>query len=80
MGDELWPIVHPQMGGRWILLEEFLNGIDYINSFASSADTDGQTKATVFIHNIQEFQPSAIHRLVELEVDRPHVVRVLGSE
>ena len=80
MGNKLRAIVHAQMGGCWMLLEEFLNGIDYINSFASSADTDGQTKATVFIHNIEELQSASIHRLVELEVDRPHVVVVFGSQ
>lgn len=80
MGNELRSIVHPQMGGCWILPEKFLNGVDHIDSFASSADTNGQAHAAVFIHDIQELQPSAIHCLVELEVDRPHVVRVLGSQ
>jgi hypothetical protein len=80
MGNELRSIVHPQMGGCWILPEKYLNGVDHIDSFASSADTNGQAKPAVFIHNIQEFQPSDIHRLVELEVNRPHVVRVLSSQ
>jgi hypothetical protein len=68
------------MGGCWILPEKFLNSVDNIDSFASSADTNGQAHATVFIHDIQEFQPSAIHCLVELEVDCPHMVWVLGSQ
>jgi len=80
MGNELWPIVHPQIGGRWMWLEQLLDRINDIHSLAAPVDTNGQTDAAEFIHNIQEFQPSAIHRLVELEVDRPNVVRVLGSE
>ena len=80
MGNELRSIVHPQMGGCWILLEKFLNGVDHIDSFGSSADTNSQAHPAVLIHTIQEFQRSAIHRLVELEVNRPHVVRVLSSQ
>lgn len=80
MANELRAFVHAQMGGRWLLLEDFLNGVDSINSFASSADTDGQIKATVFIHNIEELQSAFIHRPVELKVDPPHVVRIRGSQ
>jgi hypothetical protein len=80
MGNELGAIVHSQMGGCWILIEKFLNRVDHIDSLASSPNTNSQAHATVFIHNIEYFQSTSIHRLVELEVDRPHVVRVLGSE
>jgi hypothetical protein len=68
------------MGGCWILLEKFLNRVDYIDILATSTNTNGKTHATIFIHNIQKLQSSAIHRLVELEVDRSHMMRVLGSK
>jgi hypothetical protein len=68
------------MGGCWILLEKLLNRVDYIDSLTTSTNTNGKTHATIFIHNIQKFQSSAIQRLVELEVDRPHMMRVLGSK
>jgi hypothetical protein len=37
-------------------------------------------KALIFRGALQKFQSSAIHRLVELEVGRPHMMRVFGSE
>jgi hypothetical protein len=80
MGNELGPIVHSQMGGFWILIEKFLNRVDHIDGLASPPNTNSQAPATVLIHNIEQFQSASIYRLVELEVDCPHVVRVLGSE
>jgi hypothetical protein len=80
MGNELWAVVHPQMGGGWILSEEFLNRSDHIHRIAPPADTNGQAGAAVFIENIQELQPAAIHCLVELKVNRPHMVRVFSSQ
>jgi hypothetical protein len=63
-----------------ILIEKFLGRVDHIDCLASSANTNSQAYATVFIHNIERFQSASIHRLVELEVDCLYVVRVLGSE
>jgi hypothetical protein len=80
MGNELRAVVHSQMGGGWIPPEEFLDGSDHIHRLAPPADTTGQADAAVFIDNIQEFQSAAILCLIELKVDCPHVVRVLGSE
>jgi hypothetical protein len=80
MGDELWTVIRSQMGGGWILPEEFLNGSDHIHSLAPPADTNGQADAGVFIDNIQEFQSAAIHYLIELKINRPYMVRVLGSQ
>jgi len=80
MSNELRAVVHPQMGGGWILPEEFLNGSNHIHRLAPPADTNGQADAALFIKNIQEFQSAAIHGLIELKVNRPHVMRVLGSE
>jgi hypothetical protein len=80
MGNELRAVVHPQMSGGWILPEEFLNGSNQIHRLAPPADTNGQAGSAVFIENIQELQSAAIHCLVELKVNRPHMVRVLGSQ
>jgi hypothetical protein len=68
------------MGGGWMLTEQLLNGSNHIYCFASPSDTNGQTSTTEFIDHIEEFQSAAIHRLVELEVDRPHVMRIFGSQ
>ncbi len=38
------------MGGCWILLEKFLNRVDYIHSLTTSANANGKTHATIFIH------------------------------
>jgi hypothetical protein len=68
------------MGGCWILLEKCLNGVDYIVILATLANPNCKAHTNVFIDNNQKFLSSATHHLVELEVDRPHVVRVLGPE
>jgi hypothetical protein len=80
MGNELRSIVHPETGGCWILLEKFLIGVDDIDTISSTAGTNGQVYSTVLIHNIDEPQFGPIRHLVELEVDCPHIVRVLGSQ
>jgi hypothetical protein len=53
MGNELGAIVHSQVDRCWMLLEEFLNRVDHIDSLTSSANTNSQAHATVFIHNIE---------------------------
>jgi len=68
------------MGGGWILSVELLNGSNHIHRLASSADTNRQADAAVFIENIQEFQPAAIHSLIKLKINRPYMVRVLGPQ
>lgn len=80
MGNELSAIIHAQMGGCRIPPEQLINGVDHIDRLGAPDDTDNQTKSTVFIHNIQDLESTAVHRLVELEVNRPHVVRVLGFQ
>ncbi len=35
---------------------------------------------SVFIEDIQEFQPTPIHCLIKLKVNHPYVVWVLGSQ
>jgi hypothetical protein len=80
MGNELWTVIHPQMGGGWILPEEFLDGSDHIHRLAPPADTNGQADAAVFIDNIHEFQSAAILCLIELKINRPYMVRVLSSQ
>jgi hypothetical protein len=41
---------------------------------------NGQADAAVFIQHVQEFECPAIHRLIELEVDRLEVVWIVGSQ
>lgn len=80
MGNELRAVVHPQMGGGWVLPEEFLNGSNHIHRLAPPADTNSQADAAVFIENVQEFQSAAIHSLIKLKINRPYMVRVLSSQ
>jgi hypothetical protein len=67
MNSGPWAI-RRRMGAGYCLA--FLDRNNYIQSLAVPADTNGQTDAAVCIHSIQALQPSAIHRLVKLEVDR----------
>jgi hypothetical protein len=41
---------------------------------STSTDTNGQADAAVLIQQVQDVQRPAIHRLIELEVDRLDVV------
>ena len=68
------------MAGDWDAFEQLLNGSNPIHCFATPADTNGLASTTTFIDIIEEFQPAAIHRLVDLEVDRPYVMRIFGSQ
>jgi len=63
-----------------MLTEQLLNGCNHIHCLAAPADTNGQASTTESIDNIEDFQSAAIHRLFELEVDRPHVMRIFGSK
>jgi hypothetical protein len=63
-----------------MLPEKLLNGSHPIHCLAAPADTNGQASTTKFIDPIEEFQSAAIHRLVELQDDRPPVMRIFGSQ
>ncbi len=47
---------------------------------ATSAYTDRLTDEAKFIQHVQELEPPAIHRLIELEVDCPDVVLNVGTQ
>ena len=66
------------MGWRRVKLEQVLNRVNHLKSPATSTYTDRQADAAVFIDHVQELEHAAIHGLIELEVDRPDVVRVFG--
>jgi hypothetical protein len=68
------------MGGSWILPEEFLNGSDHIHRLAPPAVTNGKAHAAIFIDYVQELQSAAIHCLIELKINRPYMVLVLGPQ
>jgi hypothetical protein len=65
--------------GGWILLEKLHNGVDHIDHLAASADMNCRAQPTVVIHTIEDLESAAIHRLVELDVDRSDVVWIVGS-
>ncbi len=80
MGHELRLIVHPQVYGRWIQLEQLLDRFDHIHSMAATAHPNRHADTAEFIDHVQELMRAAIHRQVELEVDRPPVVWVFGPQ
>jgi hypothetical protein len=80
MGNELRSIVHLQVGWRWIQIEQLLNRVDHVNGLATPADTNGQADAAVFIQHVQECECTAIYRLIELEVDCPELVWIVGPQ
>jgi len=63
-----------------MLTEQMLNGCNHIHCFATPADTNGQASTIKFIDKIEKYQSAAIHLLIELEVGRPHVMRIYGSQ
>jgi hypothetical protein len=66
------------VGWSWKLSQQFLQSVDYIDRLASSADTNCQGHATIFINDVEKLELSTVHGLVKLKVDCPDVVWVLG--
>jgi Ni,Fe-hydrogenase III large subunit len=68
------------VSGRWIQLEQLLDRVDYIDSLTAAAHPNRQADPAEFVDHVQKLERAAIHRLIELEVDRPHLVRVYGPQ
>ena len=56
VGDELRAIVHPQMNGRWVELEQLLNRVDNLSSPAAPGDSNSQEEATVLIDHLLDLR------------------------
>jgi len=80
MGNELRATVHSQMGGYRITHQQLLDRVNNINSLAATAHPNRQANPALLIHHVQELERAAIHRLVELNVECLHVVRVFSPE
>ena len=80
MSDEFRAVVHPQMSGRWVELEQFLDRVDHLSSFTAPAGPSRQAGPAVLINHVEELECPPIHSLVELEVDVPDVVRIFGPQ
>jgi hypothetical protein len=55
------------------------DGYDLVG-IAGSPDPHGQGFAGVFVDDVEELEPAPVGGLVELEVQRPHVVGPLGAQ
>jgi len=80
MGDEFRAVVHPQMDGGWIQLDQILNRVDHLSGSAAPADPNRQAEPAVLVDHVQELEGPPIHRLVELEIDGPDMVGILGPQ
>ena len=67
------------MSGRWVELEQLLDRVDHLSSPAASTDTNRQREPAGLIDHVEKLEGPPIHRLVELEVDRPDVMGILSS-
>ena len=70
--DELWP--GPTLGDQAV---ENVNGGVGVDP---AVDLDRQGLAGVLVDHVQQLQDPTVQRLVELVVQRPHMVRVLGRQ
>ena len=61
------------MSGRWVELEQLLDRVYHLSSPTTSADSNGQAEAAAFDDHVEKLEGPPIHRLVEIEVDRPDV-------
>jgi hypothetical protein len=80
MGNEFRAVVHPYMDGGWIQLEQLLNRVDHLSSPAAPADSNRQAEPAVLVDHVQELEGSPIHRLIELKINGPDVVGILGPQ
>lgn len=72
-------IVHSQVGECRIQHDQILNRVDDVNMLAVPTNTNGQANAAEIFHHANELEHMPIRCLVELEVNRPHVVRVFRA-
>ena len=80
MGNELRPILLSQIGRCRTKLEKLLDRVDHVHCRTPTANPNRQADAAVLIDHVQELERAAIHRLIELEADRPDVMRVFGPQ
>jgi hypothetical protein len=78
--DQLGPVVHPQMLRRAALAGEPVEHLADGVGVGAAADVHGGGLAGVLVDDGEQLEPPAVGGLVELEVQRPHVVRVLGVQ
>ena len=78
MGDELRPVVTTDERRPWVNAGELLQHRHYVFDLAAPAHPDGQAETTVLVDHVEELEPPADGRGVELEVHAPGLVRVLG--
>ena len=78
MGDELGAVVRPDE--LWCRVEagEVLQQRHHVIGLAAPTHSDGQAKAAALVDHLQELEPAAISRGVELEVHGPDLVGMLG--
>jgi len=80
MGNERRAIVHPQVSRRWIQIELLLDRVNHIHSLTTADHPNRHADPAEFVDHLQELERASIHRLVELKVDRPHMVRGFGPQ
>ena len=78
MGDEFGPVVAADERWGWVEAGELLQHRHDVFGLAAPAHPDGQAETAVLVDHVEELEPPAIGRGVELEVHRPDLVRVLS--
>jgi hypothetical protein len=66
--------------GAPVFGDETLDHRDDLIGVAGAPDAHGERFAGVFVDDVQQFDPPVVGGLVELEVQRPHLVRPLGAQ
>ena len=80
MGNEHRAIVRPQLCWRRIQLEQLQDRVDYFQGLTAASHLNHQAGPAELVDHVQEPERAAMHRQVELEVDRPGVVRVFSPQ
>ena len=78
LGDELRPVVAADVRRRWVEAGELFQHGHHVLGLTAPAHPDGEAEAAVHVDHVQELEPPAIGGGIELEVHRPHLMRVLG--
>ena len=77
--DEFRSVVHRQIGGWWVELEQFLDRFDHLRSPTAPADPIRQREPAVLIEHVEKLECPPILRLVEQEIERLDVMGILSS-
>ena len=80
LGDELWPVVRPDVSGHAAQDEEVGQNLDHISGFQFAIDADRQAFMGELVDHVEHAVPPSVMGSILDEVVRPNVIAVLRAQ